>query len=209
MVAAESIIKSISEQLKTQSLVQIPASEAEYMAVIAELPFKIEYHQSEIITTGLASIWHEIIVMNLGAFLHSLFKKNNDYLVMGSNSGVYAPKFEGGFYMPDVLVVKDTPQFKENSNALITNPYLIFEVLSPSTSSFDTSDKLEEYKDFESVKQIVYIFQDRPKIMSFSRTDSPNTWLNQDFKGLNDSLQIEGFPLPMSDIYRKVQFPVK
>ena len=55
MVAAESIIKSISEQLKTQSLVQIPASEAEYMAIIAELPFKIEYHQSEIITIGLAS----------------------------------------------------------------------------------------------------------------------------------------------------------
>jgi len=208
MVVAESIIKSITEQLKTQHLVQIPASEAEYMAVIAELPFKIEYHQSEIITMGLASIWHEIIIMNLGAFLHSLFK-NDDYLVMGSNSGVYAPKFEGGFYMPDVLVVKGTPQFKEKSNALITNPYLVFEVLSPATSSFDTSDKLEEYKDFESVKQIVYIFQDRLKVTTFIRTDSPNTWLNQDFKGLNDSLQIEGVSLSLSDIYRKVQFPVK
>ena len=206
MVVAENLIRSIQKQLETQTLVQIPASEVEYMAAVAELPFKIEYHQSEIITMGLASIWHEVIVMNLGAFLHKLFFTNDDYLVMGSNAGVHVPKFEGDYYMPDVLVVKGTPEFKPNSKCIITNPYLIIEVLSPSTSSFDTSGKLEEYKDFESLQQIVYIFQNRPKVVTYTRTEAPNTWLNQDYKNFEDSLLIAGHSILLSDVYRKVRF---
>jgi Uma2 family endonuclease len=206
MVVAEHLIKSIQKQLETQALVQIPASEEEYMAVIAELPFKIEYHQSEIITMGLSSIWHETIVINLAAFLHSLFAKNDDYLVLGSNAGVYVPKFEGGYYMPDVLVVKGAPAFKPHSKCIITNPFLIIEVLSPSTSSFDTSGKLEEYKEFESLQQLVYIFQNRPKVVSYTRTETPDTWLNQDYKKMEDSVLMAGALISLSDIYRKVQF---
>ena len=206
MVVAENLIRSIQKQLETQTLVQIPALEVEYMAAVAELPFKIEYHQSEIITMGLASIWHESIIANLIWRLQNLFITHDDYLVMGSNAGVHAPKFEGGYYMPDVLVVKGAPEFKPNSTCIITNPYLIIEVLSPSTSSFDTSGKLEEYKEFESLQQIVYIFQNRPKVVTYTRTDAPNTWLNQDYKKMEDSLLIDGHSVSLSDIYRKVQF---
>jgi len=206
MVVAEHLIKSIQKQLETQTLVKIPASEEEYMAIIAELPFKIEYHQSEIITMGLASIWHETIIANLIWLLQKILITNDDYLVLGSNAGVHVPKFEGGYYMPDVLVVKGTPEFKPNSKCIITNPFLIIEVLSPSTSSFDTSSKLEEYKEFESLQQVVYIFQDRPKVVSYIRTEMPNTWLNQDCKKMDDSISVAGSPISLLDIYRKVQF---
>lgn len=97
MVVAEHLIKSIQKQLETQALVKIPASEEEYMAIIAELPFKIEYHQSEIITMGLASIWHETIIANLIWLLQKILINNDDYLVLGSNAGVYVPKFEGDY----------------------------------------------------------------------------------------------------------------
>ena len=48
--------------------------------------------------------------------------------------------------MPDVMVVKGEPIFKPNSTAVITNPYIIIEVLSPATKQFDLSEKLPEYK---------------------------------------------------------------
>ncbi|MFN4147457.1 MAG: Uma2 family endonuclease [Runella sp.] len=206
MVIVENLIRRIDEQLKKLPLVRLPASEEEYLDITKELPYKAEYHQSEIITMGLSSIWHEVIIMNLGAFLHTLFLKNDDFLLMGSNAGVHLPKFEGGYYMPDILVVKDTPVFKPNSNCILTNPYLIIEVLLPATMSFDISAKLEEYKEFESLQQIVYVYQDRPKVISYTRTEMPNTWLNQDYKKMEDALVMAGHSIPLSEIYRKVSF---
>ncbi|MEZ4900571.1 MAG: hypothetical protein R2822_01830 [Spirosomataceae bacterium] len=48
--------------------------------------------------------------------------------------------------MPDITVVKGEPQFKPNSTAIITNPYLVVEVQSLGTDLFDTEPKLPEYK---------------------------------------------------------------
>lgn len=59
--------------------------------------------------------------------------------------------------MPDVMVVKGTLAFKENSTAIIKNPYIVVEVLSPVTSDYDLSSKLPEYKQLESLQQIIYV----------------------------------------------------
>jgi hypothetical protein len=86
---------------------------------------------------GFASYLHEKLVFALGSILYNLLFEIDDFEILGSNSGVSIPKFEGGFYMPDVMVVKGEPIFKENTEAFITNPFIIVEVLSPATSTFD------------------------------------------------------------------------
>jgi len=53
MVLAQDLQSTILERLKTEAVVRIPASEVEYFAVADQLPFKVEYHISEIITMGL------------------------------------------------------------------------------------------------------------------------------------------------------------
>lgn len=206
MVAAKSIRETILEELKTKEIVCIPASEEDYLDLVSKLPFKAEYHNSEIITMGLASFWHETLVMSIGTILNILFSDSDEHYVLGSNSGVQIPKFEGGYYMPDVLVVKGEPIFKENSTAIITNPYIVVEVLSKATETFDLSDKLHEYKYLESLQQIIFINQKKVGVMSYLRSENPNIWLNQDFYNEDDKMQIDGKEIAVKDIYKKVKF---
>lgn len=206
MVITKNIKETILLALNTQQVVNIPASEQDYFSVAFDIPFKVEYHENEIVTMGLASLWHEAVIMNLGGIFNNIFLKYDDMLVLGSNSGVQIPKFEGGYYMPDVMIVKGNPIFKENSTAIITNPYIIVEVLSPATKAFDLSEKLPEYKLIESLKEVIYINPQKVSVSTFIRSENPNAWINQDFYSLEDSIIVEGVNILLSDIYRKIRF---
>lgn len=206
MIATKDLRTQITESLKNDVLVKIPASEKEYLELATQFPFKIEYHESEIYTMGLASIYHELITAMVITILNNIYANDNDYMVLGSNSGVQIPKFEGGYYMPDAVVVKGTPIFKENSNAIFTNPYIIIEVLSKATAAFDQEAKLPEYKHLSSLQQIIYINPKRIEVSTFTRTEAANTWINQDFYELKDSILIDGNPVSLEAIYKKVVF---
>lgn len=206
MIATKSIKEAILEELKTKELVCIPASEEDYLSLAFEMPFKIEYHNNEIITMGIASFWHETLVGNMIWVLKNLFLDNDSYYVLGSNSGIQIPKFEGGYYMPDVLVVKGEPIFKANSTAIITNPYIVVEVLSKATETFDLSEKLHEYKLLPSLHQVIFISQRKVGVMNFLRSENPDVWLNQDFYTENDIMQIDGKAVFVKDIYKKIKF---
>ncbi|MCU0340808.1 MAG: Uma2 family endonuclease [Spirosomaceae bacterium] len=206
MVIIQDLRTELLERLKTEELVRVPASEADYLALAQHFPFKVEYHQSEIYTMGLASFYHELIAAMFTTILNNLFMDKDDYIVLGSNSGVQIPKFEGSYFMPDVTVVKGEPIFKPNSTAIITNPYLIVEILSPATDKFDKESKLPEYKHLQSLQQIIMVNPRRVGITSYIRTEQPNTWLNQDFYDLEESLLIDGQPVTLASIYKKVKF---
>ena len=206
MFITKNLTEQITEQLKIKELVAIPASETEYLELAQTLPFKVEYHNCEIITMGLATLWHEAITSNMIWIFQNLFIEKDDILVMSSNSGIQIQKFEGGYYMPDVLVVKGNPQFKENSKCIITNPYIIVEVLSDSTANFDKNDKLDEYQTLESLQHIVFVNQKKISVSTYTRTDKPNTWINQNFREINDSFVIGEDTILIKDIYRKIQF---
>lgn len=206
MIKTQNLIESINRLLDEKGLAIVPASEDEYLSVAFDYPHRIEYHNSEIITMGLASIWHEVIVMTFGTLLNNIFSENDDVLVMGSNFGVHVPKFEGGYYMPDVVVVKGQPQFKGNSTAIVTNPFIIVEVLSPATTNYDLSEKLGEYKHIEGLKQIVFVSQKKIWVSIYTRSENPNIWLNQDFEAENDIISIDNQFIVVKDIYRKVKF---
>lgn len=207
MVATENLQTAIIEQLKTQTLVRIPATEEEFLSVAQQIPFKIEYFDSEIITMGLASYWHEVLVMTIGGILYNLYQnKSEEFTVLGSNAGVLIPKFEGDYYLPDVLVVKGEPIFKPNSTAIITNPHLVIEILSPATATYDQGAKSAAYKHLPSLQQIILVEQKRPGISSYLRAGQPNIWINQDFYNLEEEILIDGVPVALRDIYRKVKF---
>jgi Uma2 family endonuclease len=206
MVAELSIKSQIIERLKSEDLVKIAASEAEYLSLAHEAPFKIEYHQSEIIAMGLASTIHELILMNIAGELRIFFKRNKGIFVFGSSIGIKTGKFEGSYFQPDITVVKGSPEHEKNSTSIIKNPTIIFEILSPSTQSYDLSEKLEEFKDFDSLELIVFVHQDKMKVTTYQRSYKPVGWFNQDFTKTDDTVQIDGRALRLEDIYEQVDF---
>lgn len=205
MIVIKDLRTELLERLKTEELVVIPASEAEYLELAHDFPYKTQYHNSEIYAMNLATSKHEMITGMLITILNMLYMNDDSYSILGSNAGIQIPKFEGGYYMPDVTLVKGELVFKENSACIITNPYVIIEVLSKSTSKFDTESKLPEYKALESVKQVIFVQQNSIGISSFVRSEQRNVWINHELTELNQEFEIDGNTVSVASIYKKVK----
>lgn len=205
MVAVDNLATYLLDQLRTQDMVYVPASEAEYLAIAPEFPGKLEYHKGDIIAMSLAKLWHEVLVNGLGFLLEQHFR-NEPFLVVNSNAGLQIPTREVSYYQPDLMVVGQPPVFKAGSESIITNPYLVIEVLSKSTYRYDTEEKLEGYKEIPTLHYVVYVAQDRPYLTVYERTDQPDVWLNTDYKTLDSVARLGELTLPLREIYHKIPF---
>lgn len=206
MVAVENLAEYLLAQIKTQDVVRVPASEAEYLDIAPEFPGKLEYHNGEIIAMSLATAFHELIVSAINHLLYAHFR-DKDFLVTSSNAGLQILRPDGNYYQPDLMVTQGEWTFKQGSACIITNPYLLVEVLSPSTMKYDKESKLEYYKDVPSLKYVVYAAQNRPYLTIYERTDQPDVWLNSDYRTLDSVAKLGDLTLSLNEIYHKIKFP--
>lgn len=206
MVAVDNLAEYLLAQIKTQDVVRVAASEAEYLDIAPEFPGKLEYHNGEIIAMSLATAFHELIVSAINRLLANYFF-DKDFLVTSSNAGLQILRPNGNYYQPDLMVTQGEWVFKPGSACIITNPYLLVEVLSPSTMKYDKEDKLEYYKDLPSLKYVVYAAQNRPYLTIYERTDQPDVWLNTDYRTLDSVAKLGDLILPLGEIYHKIKFP--
>ncbi len=206
MVAVENLAEYLLAQIKMQDVVCVPASEAEYLDIAPEFPGKLEYHNGEIIAMSLATALHELILSSINYLLFA-YCRDKDFLVTSSNAGLQIPRPGGGYYQPDLMVTQGEWVFKQGSNCIITNPYLLVEVLSPSTMKYDQEYKLEYYKELPSLKYVVYAAQNRPYLSIYERTDQPDVWLNTDYKTLDSIAKLGDLSLPLREVYHKIQYP--
>lgn len=108
---------------------------------------------------------------------------------------------------PD-MAIKCGPSRDKTYHAL--DPRAVFEVLSPSTRSFDLTKKLEEYKSVASLRHIVLIDPDNPEIVTHHRRRD-GIWESKTIKGLDSQIAFDDleFDLPLAEIYREVTFHPK
>jgi len=205
MVAVDNLAQQLIERLKTEEFFRVPASEAEFLDIAPEFPGKLEYHNGEIIAMSLATALHELIVFNISRLLANYFF-DKDFLPTSSNAGLQILRPDGSYYQPDLMVTQGQWLFKKGSRCIITNPYLLIEVLSKSTMKYDKEDKLPAYKDVPSLQYVVYVGQDRPYVSVYERTANPDTWLNTDYKTLDSMARLGDLNLPLNEIYHKITF---
>ena len=183
-------------------MVVIPASWEEFMDFLVETTYKAEYHKGEIIIMGLASFIHETLVVIFSTLLRT-FYPYSEYTVAGSNLGVKTADAKG-YYNPDVTVIKGSPVFYKQSKAIITNPYLVVEVLSASTYHYDLIEKLPKYERIESLQEVVFVDGFDKAIYTFKRTADPKVWIQTIFDAENDTVVIDTMTVKLNDIFDKL-----
>lgn len=89
-----------------------------------------------------------------------------------------------------------------------TAPSVVFEVLSPSTRTFDQVRKVDEYKTVPTLRHIVLIDPDRPRVLLWSRADAGANWVDVELGGMDSVLALDGVgvALPLGDIYFDLTF---
>ena len=163
---------------------------------------KHEYIEGAIITMQGASANHNIIQSNI---IGSLWSKFNKTLcsVVGSDLKVFVKAKESYFY-PDALIFCGDPEYADTRKHVITNPKVIFEILSPSTENYDLGKKFFIYMQVESIKEIIFISSTSAEIKA-GRRQPDNSWKFEIITNLNESLFIESINtyIPLGDIFLK------
>ncbi|NBC09571.1 MAG: hypothetical protein GVY26_20455 [Bacteroidetes bacterium] len=212
MTTTATIPTSFDERLRTLGPGEtlVPANFSDFIACLAECEYRIEYERGNIVLMSIASDEHEQIVANLLYTLVSQLKENPEFKRYGSNRHVFIEALEKA-YSPDAAVVKGQPvpfTYSAGKEAY-TNPWLVAEVISPSSRNRDFGDKLLGYKAIPSLQYIIYLEQDRPFATLFERLSGSGRWRSTDYDSLSQSLPLGEFALEMKDLYDNLNFEPK
>jgi Uma2 family endonuclease len=109
---------------------------------------------------------------------------------------------------PDVAVVCGKPRFADDRHDVLLNPTVVFEVLSPSTESYDRGAKLQNYLRIESLKDYILVEQDKIHAEHYSR-ELVGAWTFRVYDRLEENLKLDsiGVSLPLARIYDRVELP--
>ena len=109
----------------------------------------------------------------------------------------------GSIRYPDAFVVCSTVP---RGTTVVTDPVVVFEVLSPSTSTTDRIVKNQEYRDTPSIRRYVMLEQDRQAATVFARAG--DDWVGHVVSGDAVLVMPEiGIELPLAELYEGVSFP--
>jgi len=109
--------------------------------------------------------------------------------------------------MPDMGIDCGNPP---DDSLMAERPYLVVEVLSPTTFSFDVSVKLAEYKALSTLDYILFVNTERPSVQFFWR-ETNGLWEDRLVDGLDAGITLEklGIVLSLRDIYDEIKFRPK
>ncbi len=163
--------------MATQPVTKI--SEEEYLHLERAAEYKSEYIGGEIFPMPGGSFRHSELAVNRSAELRSRLRSlgcrvfSSDVRVRTASTGSYV--------YPDVSVVSGEPIPYAGSDDILTNPTLVVEVLSPSTSSYDRGGKFELYLEIPSLNDYALAHTDAVHAEHFARQPD-GSWIVREHK---------------------------
>jgi Uma2 family endonuclease len=161
-----------------------------------ELRYEFDGFATVAMTGG--SLEHSAIERNLIAALANRLR-GRPCQAYTSNLKIQAA---GSIRYPDAFVVC-SPQARRTM--VVSDPVVVFEILSPSTSTIDLGAKNQEYRDTPSIQRYVILHQDRRQATVFER--AAGDWVGHIFIGEAILAMPEiGIELPLAELYEGVTF---
>jgi Uma2 family endonuclease len=177
----------------------------EYLELEINSEQRHEYINGEIIpmTGGMPN--HNQMAGNFYAALNFALKRQ-PYRVFVTDQRLWIPKKRIYTY-PDVMVVQGELQLQEGRRDTITNPFIIAEVLSTSTRSYDKDEKFLAYRTLPTFQEYLLIDQYEVHIEHFFKIDNKR-WSFLEYDDINETLSLNSisFEICLTDIYDKVEF---
>ena len=179
----------------------------EYLLLEDQADYKSQYVAGEILAMAGAEPEHVEITDNLTAALRTRFRCRpcRSY---STDMRVRIPPGELWTY-PDVAALCGDPRFDRSSGpGTLLNPQVIFEVLSPSTESFDRGEKLVRYRMLDSLTDYILVSVNR-MLVEHHALQPDASWTLRTFDQPTQTLSLASVDctLPLSEIYERVDFP--
>lgn len=180
-------------------------SETDYLEFERFAGEKHEFLDGSVYAMAGESPNHSTICYNLAGMNHRQLR--------GKRCRGFSPKMKvatndtGLFSYPDLIIVCGQPIKYDDKSDVLTNPTVIFEVLSPSTANYDRGEKFLRYTNYiESLEDYILVSQDQPLLEHYSKK---NNWRKTEIGGLNATLILESVEceIALTELYELVEFP--
>lgn len=163
--------------------------------------YKSEYCLGHMYAMAGASNRHNIINSNISGVLFSELRQNGCRAV-SSDQRIYANRTPF-FAYPDTVVTCDEAQFlPDQTKDTLTNPVLIFEVLSDPTREYDLGLKFAMYNTIPSLREFVAVEQNSIQVHHWELI--AGEWVQSDAEDGIVLSSVGGISLAFSDLYLDV-----
>lgn len=178
----------------------------EYLSLERFSEIRHEYLDGFVYAMAGESIAHSTICFNLAVTVGPQLK---DTPCRGFSPNMKVRAGEKGLYAyPDLMVACGDPVFIDEESDILTNPTVIFEVLSPSTEAYDRGEKFLRYRThIDSLRDYVLVAQDRP-LIEHHALQPDGTWSRTEISGIEGVLLLPsiGCHIPLAEVYSRVAF---
>jgi Uma2 family endonuclease len=173
-----------------------------YFEIDQESGRRHEFYEGEIFCMAGGSLNHNRIKDDCGAALNALFGKD-ECESFTSDQRMETLRNEKYCY-PDVILVCGRIEMSERWQDTIMNPFAVVEVLSRSTEKFDRGKKLSSYKGVAGLRHVILVSQ--KEVLVEHNKLYGRIWRTTTYTSLDDCIVIEGKQMPLSVLYRRVEF---
>lgn len=183
-------------------------TEEEFLVQERKAEHKSEFYKGEIFAMAGATKEHNKIVGSL-IFQIGLHLQGKGCTFFPSDLRLH--NFENGLYTyPDVTIVSGEEKYLDDKFDTLTNPTVIFEVLSPATEDYDRGTKFKLYRSIPSLQNYVVISSTEYAAEVYTRNN--DKWILTTASDKEDTLYISAidYTIKLSDIYAQIsEFPAK
>lgn len=183
-----------------------PMTVEQYIAFEERSEERHEYINGNLIPMPGTSSDHNYLCMNLVQALRLLLKLQGltDYRIFQENVKVQITS-ERDYTYPDILVTNDPRDLK--NQYIKKYPVVIFEVLSKTSRSEDSSDKFIRYKNIESLQNYILVDSGK-KVVEVRVKSADGAWEAESYVETDVQFPVPalGIELPFDDVYESVTF---
>jgi Uma2 family endonuclease len=111
------------------------------------------------------------------------------------------------FTYPDLVIACGKPEFYEGRDDILTNPLVVFEILSDSTRYHDREEKFDFYRSIPTFQEYILIDQRRVHVEQ-RYMETRNKWILMEYNQITDVVKLAKveIEIPLREIYRRVEF---
>lgn len=164
-----------------------------------------EYFDGHVVAMAGGTTVHADIAQNIGSHLYFRVRGGcrvyqNDVKVQAADANAYT--------YPDVFVLCGEPRYIDRRHDVVTNPTVVFEVLSPGTERHDRTVKAAAYRAVASLAAYVLVSQKEPRVEVYTRGEGGGEWACTVYQRLEHEVPLPalGCHLAVAEIYRNL-FP--
>lgn len=146
---------------------------------------------------------HHRIVQNINLFVANRLRESGSGCRTYTETFWLKEQFLRLAVFPDVMVHCGRPDRDDTS---VSDPTVLFEVVSPGSERRDRGEKASLYRRLPSLQHFVLVERDRPELTVDARRADRGWTFGEPLEGLDAVLTLSaiGVDLPLSEIYRDV-----